>query len=72
MELVRLVNLELAKINDWFAANKLSLNLDKTNYILFRSHRKPPPEENLGITIKDTPLTQVESTRFLGYILINI
>ena len=66
MELVRLVNVELAKINEWFAANKLSLNLDKTNYILFKSHRKTPPSENLGITIKDAPLTQVESTRFLG------
>src|SRR6218665_1855702 len=28
-ELVRIINEELLKINDWFLANKLSLNLDK-------------------------------------------
>src|SRR6218665_3343746 len=32
-ELVRIINEELLKINDWFLANKLSLNFDKTNYI---------------------------------------
>ena len=29
-------NLELSKISDWFKANKLTLNLSKTKYILFR------------------------------------
>jgi len=37
------VNAELALIANWFRANKLSLNLDKTNYILFRSHKKFVP-----------------------------
>ena len=26
----------LAELNIWFLANKLSLNIDKTNYILFQ------------------------------------
>ena len=39
-ELVLIINEELLKINDWFLANKLSLNLDKTKYILFKSHIK--------------------------------
>src|SRR6218665_1695504 len=64
-ELVRIINEELLKINDWFLANKLSLNLDKTNYILFKSHGKPAPKENPGIKIQDLLLNQVESTRFL-------
>ena len=29
-------NLELSKISDWFKANKLTLNISKTKYILFR------------------------------------
>ena len=29
-------NSELAKAADWFAANKLTLNIKKTKYILFR------------------------------------
>ena len=52
-EQVRIINEELLKINDWFLANKLSLNLDKTNYILFKSHRKPAPKDNPGIKIQD-------------------
>src|SRR6218665_1529256 len=64
-ELVRIINEELLKINDWFLANKLSLNLDKTNYILFKSHRKQAPKNNPGIKIQDLLLNQVESTRFL-------
>ena len=29
------MNGELLKLTDWFSANKLSLNISKTNYILF-------------------------------------
>src|SRR6218665_958040 len=54
--------------NDWFLANKLSLNLDKTNYILFKSHRKPAPTENrVGLFKFKILLSQVESTRLLGF-----
>src|SRR6218665_3472836 len=60
------MNEELLKINDWFLANKLSLNLDNGNYILFKSHRKPAPKENPGIKIQDLLLNHVESTRFFG------
>jgi len=35
-----IMNTELEKIVDWFNINKLSLNSDKTNYMLFRSPRK--------------------------------
>jgi len=40
--------------------------LDKINYIIFKSHRKPAPKNNPGIEIQDSLLNQVESTRFLG------
>ena len=32
------VNTELVKVNHWFKANKLSLNVRKTNYTLFYKH----------------------------------
>ena len=38
-----MVNLELGHVNKWFRANKLSLNVMKTNYILFTSSRKQIP-----------------------------
>ena len=33
-------NTVLAKLAKWFRLNKLSLNVNKTNYILFHSHQK--------------------------------
>ena len=34
-ELFRTMNAELSHLNDWFCANKLSLNTNKTKYVLF-------------------------------------
>ena len=34
------VNNELNNLVIWFRANKLSLNVDKTNFMMFSSHRK--------------------------------
>ena len=34
--LMNLVNSEMLKFSDWFKANKLSLNIQKSNYIIFK------------------------------------
>ena len=34
------VNMELERIREWFKANKLSLNIKKTNYTLLHQNRK--------------------------------
>src|SRR6218665_2649901 len=39
-KLFEIINAELQKIAEWFNVNKLSLNSDKTNYILFRSSKQ--------------------------------
>jgi hypothetical protein len=44
--LFQIVNMELELVADWFKANRLSLNLEKTNYIVFKSHRKKSQWEN--------------------------
>ena len=38
-EVFRVVNSEIEKVCDWFNANKLSLNEEKTKYIFFHRHR---------------------------------
>jgi hypothetical protein len=38
--LIQKANTELAKLSVWFAANKLLLNIKKTNFILFRPRNK--------------------------------
>jgi len=39
-KLFSMVNFELDHVNNWFRANKLSLNVMKTKYILFTSRHK--------------------------------
>src|ERR1043165_1048042 len=56
--LFQLVNQELQKVADWFKSNKLSLNLKKTNYILFCSHRKKTPHIQSLINIEKFQISQ--------------
>ena len=35
------LNLELVKVNNWLCANKLSLNINKSNFVIFH-----PPQKN--------------------------
>ena len=46
--LFSLVNQELQKINKWFEANKLSLNVEKTKYFLFH---KPSRRDDLPLLL---------------------
>ena len=61
------VNAELIYLNEWFIANKLSLNIEKT-YILFA---KPSKSENLPLklpelTINNIKIKRVFSMKILG------
>ena len=47
------LNMELAKLFVWFSINKLSLNLGKTNYMLFRSR---PPDLELHLKINNAEI----------------
>ena len=57
------MNTELTHITDWFRANKLSLNVSKTNYMLFSS--KTPNHQN-HISIDNNNISQVHTTKCLG------
>jgi len=62
-----IMNTELEKIVDWFNINKLSLNPDKTNYILFQSPRKKTNDINLYLN--EIPITRSHTSKFLGVII---
>src|ERR1700733_1416209 len=66
--LIRNMNEELAKVEIWFKANKLSLNLNKTNYILFTSKKKMSfvHEHEFSISIDNQCINRVTSAKFLG------
>ena len=64
--LICTVNTELSKLATWFKANKLSLNVTKTNYMIFG--RKTLTIKPV-IKIDGTELDQVAHTKFLGILI---
>ena len=69
------MNSELDKLNCWFAANKLKLNIDKTKWILFSTRQKLPffqlDSSSHIININNSNIEQALSTKFLGLHLDN-
>ena len=69
-ELTRIVivNLELCELSKWFRENKLSLNVSKTNFLLFGSEycHCNILNVNTQISIDGHDLERVSSTTFLG------
>jgi len=63
--LYKYANADLESLADWFQANKLSLNVGKTNYILF-SQNKNLMSENLNLMIGKEIIVQKDSMKFLG------
>lgn len=53
LELQDLFNVELVKVDTWFRCNKLSLNVDKTNYILFHSNKNSVLMDHICLKIND-------------------
>ena len=70
--LYSLANVELAKIAEWFKANKLTLNASKTKYILFRKKKQSVNFESLKLFIDDKEIDRIgtgcknESFKFVG------
>ena len=59
------LNIELKKIYDWLCLNRLSLNVEKTSFIVFRVRQKPL-NTNVQIHIDTEKLTEASSVKFLG------
>ena len=41
------LNMQLHNVNQWLCANKLSLNIDKSNFVIFH-----PPQKKIEYTVK--------------------
>ena len=67
--LIQNVNFQLIKLTSWFQANRLSINIKKTKYILFKPRQKRQTLDNLTVKLCDHNLAQESETVFLGVIL---
>ena len=63
---VELLNNELENVCDWMDANRLTVNSEKSNYIIFsRAQKMLHPLEH-EIKLKECVLTRVNCTKYLG------
>ena len=66
--LIKIVNKELRLVRKWLDANKLSLNIDKTNYIIFHSSSVNVPSRS-DIKIGKKHIKRVKFVKFLDLLL---
>lgn len=62
--LISLSNQTMKLLYDWFTANKLTINIDKTNFIYFKPKTKMV--NDIEITYNSKVVKRVTSTKFLG------
>ena len=68
-QLILRVNIELDNISKWFKVNKLSLNTDKSNYMIFKNRYNNRTYDDLNIVIDGNQISRVHDTKFLGVIV---
>ena len=62
------INKELSKLQLWLNVNRLSLNISKTNYVIFHPFNKPSKDQ-ITIKINKIALSQKTHLKFLGIII---
>ena len=66
--LINTMNKEMNELSEWLKINKLTLNLEKTKYILFKPRQKRQYMP-VDLFIDGTNINQVHETSFLGVVL---
>ena len=68
IELERTVNKELNKLYLWLNVYRLSLNIDKINFIIFHPYNKPV-KQHVTITINKKAINEKEAIKYLGVLV---
>ena len=65
--IIVVLNRDLAKVNEWLVANKLTLNASKTEFMLIGSRQRLSTfDKSPSLSIDDKSIKQVSSTKSLG------
>ena len=57
---------ELVLVTNWLSANKLTLNINKTKFIVFTSNKKKGIKTDKSLYVNDIPIEKVHAISFLG------
>ena len=67
-EFVPIVNQDLRTLSNWFNANKLLININKTQFMFFSLNRTLH-NSTFNIVIDNSPIERVHQTKFLGVVI---
>ena len=65
--LEEIMNKEFMKLYEWLCINRLSLNISKTNFVVFQAKNKP--KSPVTILINNKAIDEVEEVKYLGIIV---
>ena len=63
------LKVELSTVSEWLAANKLTLNIAKTKYVIFGKPRQLTNLPNYNLTINNQQIERVQHMKYLGVTL---
>jgi hypothetical protein len=67
--LIDIINMEMLNLSTWFRANRLSLNVSKTNFIIFGRKGEVFRANPLPVLIDGVEIKQTSNCKFLGVII---
>ena len=68
-ELEQLINRELSKVVEWCNTNRLSINIQKTNFMIIKSpHKKLTKNVEIKISNKDGSYTSIDKKSYIKYL----
>ena len=68
IKLEKIINHELKKLYTWLIVNRLSLNIDKTNFLVFHPYNKPVMQR-ITIKIHKHAITEKSQIKYLGIMI---
>ena len=68
LHIKKIINRELRKVRKWLEANRLALNIDKTNFVIFHSQQRKITDQ-IVLRIRHKKINQESSVKFLGVLL---
>ena len=67
-KLEKIINNELKKLYTWLIVNRLSLNIDKTNFLVFHPYNKPV-KQRITVKIHKKAINEKDQIKYLGVIV---
>jgi len=64
-ELEEVINSELIVVSDWLLANRLSVNVGKSNFVVFKQKKKT----QINVTLNGMTLEKKDTVKYLGILL---